>query len=221
MRNIRLKTALFIIVGISTLFGWALIKIQEIQPLSFGTILKLIPKVVSADALLIALFSSFLWKMKIFQGWLVPFPNLNGTWKGHIRTTWTDPVTGTRPGPIPAILTIKQSFFKISCVMRTAEMSSRSTISDFVIDADNQVKHLFYTYSSNPIQAVKERSAPHYGSMAFDIIEDQKKILKGQYWTDRKTTGDIEMAFWKKKRLDYYPPEVGDHPVSSVRNDNA
>jgi hypothetical protein len=41
--------------------------------------------------------------------------------------------------------------------------------------------------------------------------------LEGGYWTGRKTTGDIEMHFWKKERIDSYPKEIGRHPISEVR----
>ncbi len=100
--------------------------------------------------------------------------------------------------------------------MRTAEMCSRSTISDFVLDSHNQIKQLTYSYDSNPIQTVKERSAQHLGTMVFNIIEKPKRKLKGEYWTGRKTTGDIEMEFWKKERLDDYPSNLGKHPVTAM-----
>lgn len=221
MKNLNLKYSLYLIVGISVLTFFILAQAKKIEPLTFIVGLKLIPKVVSVDLLIIASFSSFMWRWKIFYGWLVPFPNMNGTWKGTIQTTWIDPVTNERPAPIPTILTIKQSFFKISCVMRTAEMTSRSLIADFVLDKDNQVKKLSYTYDSNPIATVKERSPQHYGTMIFDIIEKPKRKIEGEYWTGRKTTGHIEMTFWKKEKLEKYPPEIGKHPVSKVRNDKS
>jgi len=220
MRNINLKYSLYLLAGISLLSFYAFVKFQKIEPLDFIKVLKLLPKVVSIDLLIIVVFSSYLWHWKIFHSWLVPFPNLSGTWKGFIQTTWVDPVTNERPSSIPAILTIKQSFLKISCVMRTAEMTSRSIIADFVLDKDNQVKKLSYTYDSNPIATVKERSPQHLGTMIFDIIEKPKQKINGEYWTGRKTTGHIEMTFWKKEILEYYPKELGAHPVSELRGDN-
>lgn len=217
MRNINLRYSLFLILGLSVGIFFLLAWIKKITTFDFITILKLIPKVVTIDLLIIGIFSAVLWKLKIFKGWLVPFPNMNGTWKGFIQTTWVDPQTNGRPAPIPAILTIKQSFFKISCVMRTAEMTSRSMVSDFVLDKDNQIKRLFYSYDSNPVQTVKERSPQHCGTMAFDIIEKPERKITGEYWTGRKTTGQIEMTYWKKERIDYYPEELGKHPVSESR----
>lgn len=220
MRNINLKYSLYLLVGISLLSIYAFVEFQKMDLLNFIEVLKIIPKVVSIDLLLVAIFSSYLWRWRIFHSWLVPFPNLNGTWKGFIQTTWVDPITNERPSRIPAILTIKQSFFKISCIMRTAEMSSRSIIADFILDKDNQVKKLSYTYDSNPIATVKERSQQHMGTMIFDIIITPKQKMNGEYWTGRKTTGLVEMTFWKKEKLEYYPEEMGAHPVSELRIDN-
>lgn len=218
MRNINLKTAVYVIVGLSAVVATILIYISDPFQPTLLTLLKLLSKVVSVDVVLIGFFASCAWQWRIFKGWLVPFPNLNGTWKGHIRTTWIDPKTNERPAPIPAILTVHQTFFKVSCVMRTAEMTSRSVTSDFVLDKDNQVRRLFYSYDSTPIQSVRERSPQHCGTMAFDIIEKPKKLLTGDYWTARKTTGDIEMSFWKKEKLETYPVSLGDHPVSAARD---
>lgn len=217
MKNYNLKYSLFCILGISLIAFFALLYFKSESDITFLSILKLLPKVVTIDIIIIGLFSAFLWKWKIFKGWLVPFPNLNGTWKGFIQTTWIDPQTNERPAPIPAIVTIKQSFFNISCVMRTAEMTSRSIVSDFVLDKENQLKRLVYTYDSNPKQTVKERSPQHCGTMVFDISESQKRQLIGEYWTGRKTTGHIEMNFWKKEHLDKYPDSIGVHPVSEAR----
>lgn len=221
MKNFNLKTSLYLIAGLSILIFLGLATLQGINNFNFLNISKLISQVVTADFIIITLFSLHFWKYKIFRNWLVPFPDLNGTWRGEIQTTWIDPETQQRPEPIPAILTIKQSFFKISCVMRTGEMTSRSTVSEFNLNKEEQLKRLFYSYDSNPLQTVKERSPQHCGTMVFDIIEKPKFQLIGEYWTGRKTTGQVEMEFWKKKRLNRYPEELGNHPVSKVRNNKS
>ena len=73
---------------------------------------------------------------------------------------------------------------------------------------------LVYSYISNPIQTVKERSPQHYGTIAFDIIEKPERKLIGEYWADRKTTGQVELTYWKKIKLEQYPKLLGRHPVS-------
>ena len=218
MQNIRTNVALWVLLAVSFLLFYVIYRIQGSPVFNLGTIFQILPKVASFDLVLYFLFVSYLWKFSIFKNWLVLCPDLNGTWKGYIHTTWKDPKTGKRPEAIPAILTIKQSFLKISCVMRTAEMTSRSLVSALVLDKQNQLERLIYTYDSNPIETVKERSPQHCGTMSFDIPRKPKKnILKGGYWTGRKTTGTIEMRFWKKELIDDYPVEMEAHPVSEVR----
>ena len=218
MKSIKIKAVLWTLLPLSFLVFYAMYQVRGSPNLNLKTIFQILPTVVSIDLVFYWIFVYFLWRLSVFKNWLVPFPNLNGTWKGEIRTTWTDPETGERPRPIPAILTIKQSFLHISCVMRTAEMTSRSLTGGFVLDKENQLERLVYTYDSNPIQRVKERNPQDYGTVSFNIVQEQKQHkLEGEYWTDRKTTGDIEMSFWKKERINSYPKEIGIHPVSEVR----
>ena len=218
MQNINTKIGLYLLLVVSFLLFYGMYYIEGSPTFNLKTIIQILPRVVSIALTLYLLFVCYLWKLCIFKHWLVPFPNLNGTWKGEIRTTWIDPETGERPKAIPAILTIKQSFLTVSCVMRTAEMTSRSLVSNFVLDKQNQLERLIYTYDSNPIETVKERSPQHCGTMSFDIPREPKKnMLRGGYWTGRKTTGNVEMSFWKKELMDHYPEEMGPHPVSEVR----
>jgi hypothetical protein len=159
------------------------------------------------------LFSRYCWKWSIFQGWLVPTPYLEGTWKGTIQTTWKNPETGESPGPIPVILTIKQSFLHVSCVMRTAEMASRSYLADFWLNSENQIQKLGYSYTSVPSVSVAGRSQPHDGTVVFEIIGQPVEKLHGLYWTTRKTTGEISLKFHCRERLDEFPGDLGDHPM--------
>ena len=158
-------------------------------------------------------FALHAWKWPVFRNWLVPFPCLEGTWQGHIETTWKDPKTGETPGPIPVILTIKQSLVRISCVMRTVEMTSRSYFADFWLDSNDQLRKLGYCYTSSPSVSVSNRSPVHDGTIAFEIIGDPVDKLRGTYWTTRKTTGEITLTFRCRKRLDEYPDDLGEHPM--------
>ncbi len=221
MKNIKLKTCIWLLVGISFIFFIVIAYFKDITDYTILNTVKFLPLVVFLDALSVGVFSKYLWKYKVFKNWLVPFPNLNGTWKGTIHTTWIDPETKHRPDPIPAIITINHSFSNISCVMRTAEMSSYSFQSSFLIDKENQVKKLLYSYSSKPIPTVKDRSPQHDGSVEFDIIEVPVLKLVGDYSTTRKTTGHIKMEYWKKDKLEEYPDELGKHPVSEARGNNS
>ena len=100
--------------------------------------------------------------------------------------------------------------------MRTSEMTSYSYSETFKLESDSQIKQLSYSYTSKPLITVTERSPLHEGSVVFDIIGDPVTKLKGQYWTGRKTTGEIIMTFREKKLLEEYPEDLGSHPVKDI-----
>jgi hypothetical protein len=214
MKNLKLKNfalAVFCVfafwfVVLASLSNGALTSMWNVLTISYRTI----PLVL----LVIVFFINFAWHWPIFRRWLVPFPNLNGTWQGKIQTTWRNPETGETPGPIPVILSIKQSFIHISCVMRTSEMTSRSFLASFWLDGDEQIRKLGFSYHSVPLPTVVDRSQPHDGTVVFEIIGEPVRKINGVYWTSRKTTGEMNFEFREKKRLEEFPSDLGAHPVS-------
>ena len=221
VNNFNLKIVSYVLVGCSICLFFLIAWLKDITAYSLSEILALGSQVATVEFIFILIFSKYLWKHKIFKSWIVLCPDLNGTWKGNIHTNWIDPKTGKKPCPIPAILTIRQSLFNISCVMRTAEMNSYSMSGSFILDKSNQIKKLLYTYDSVPFQTIKDRSSEHRGTVLFEIIEKPDLKLHGEYWTGRETSGQIEMYYWKKELLECYPTELGAHPVSEARRNRS
>ncbi len=184
------------------LFLAALVQGFNLQ--NFFDVLRLIPIVATADGIAYFLFTTWLWRWKRLQGWLIPFPDLNGTWQGQIHTNWIDN-EGKTPGPIPTILTIKQTFGQISCVMRTEEMESHSYLEGFCIDKDAQIRRLCYSYTSKPKASLRNRSTPHDGTILFNIIGNPVRKLEGEYWTQRQTTGTVTLSYQTSDLLDEMP----------------
>jgi hypothetical protein len=44
----------------------------------------------------------------------------------------------------------------------------------------------------------------HDGAAILKIVERPERVLEGQYWTDRKTTGDIQVLFKSKSLTDRF-----------------
>ncbi|CAM3936117.1 hypothetical protein [Pseudomonas wadenswilerensis] len=218
MRNVTLKNSLYLLVGISAVTWFVIAYFSKLDLSRMLDFFRLIPKVVSIDLLVVAVFVKWGWRFKIFRGWLVPFPDLNGSWVGFIYSDWENPETGAKPPPIPVLLTVKQSFFHISCMMRTSEMESSSYSEGFLIDPDRQIKSLAYVFSSKPRISLNVRSIPHDGAAVFQIIEKPKQKLVGRYWTERLTKGEIALQFHSSELLDELPEELGEHPVTENGN---
>lgn len=214
MKNFNFKPFLYIFLGVSAASWFLIALLTKVDLSKLWDLILILPKVATIDLFLWLMFREWAWKLKLFQGWLVPFPDLNGTWQGFIQTTWVNPATGQRPGPIPAILTIKQSFSNISCVMRTSEMTSHSYAEGFELHKEHQVRQLTYSYTSRTNPTVTERSVTHDGTITFEIIGTGVSRLKGNYWTTRRTTGEVTLTYRCKDRLDELPADIGPHPVS-------
>lgn len=218
MRNITFKNSLYLLVGLSAVAWFSLAYVNGLDLSKLKDFLGLVPKVVSIDLFVVAVFAKWGWKLKIFRGWLVPFPDMNGSWVGLIYSDWINPTTGEKISPIPVMLAVNQSFFHISCIMRTSEMESSSYSEGFIIDPDRQIKNIAYSYSSKPRLSLSKRSTPHDGTVVFKIIENPNQKLVGRYWTERLTKGEIVLQFHSKELLEELPDNLYEHPVTEDEN---
>ena len=123
------------------------------------------------------------------------FPDLNDTWAGTLHSTWIDPATGNPAGPIRAIVTIRQTLFDVSVKMQTGESDSYST--RVIPEAEPQADRyrLWYSYDNRPVATLRHRSTPHEGVAWLEVaLSDNPDQLTGQYYTSRRTTGDIILS---------------------------
>lgn len=198
MNAIKWKNALYIVLVLAAIVSaitWCL----GDEKLTIKFILDCIGNSATIITIIASIFCSKLWKFGIFQGWLVLIPNLNGTWKGTIMSNWINPETNKTQPPIDSTLRVKQSLFKISCVVTTGESTSNSIIADFVIEPEKQIRKLVYTYQNDPFQVYRSKSPIHYGTASLTIIEKNNSLtLTGNYWTDRETTGTLDYHFKHK-----------------------
>lgn len=213
MRNLNIKPFLYFLAGFSVIVLFVAALVQDVDLGNFLDMVRLIPIVAMADVIAYFVFTRWVWRWRRLEGCLIPFPNLNGTWQGHIQTNWID-AEGETPGPIPAILTIKQSFGRMSCVMRTGETESHSYVEGFRIDSDAQVRCLCCSYTSRPKAALRERSTSHDGTILLKIIGKPVFKLEGEYWTQRQTMGTVTLAFRTRELLDDLPADLPPHPMT-------
>ena len=209
MKNI--KHELLIWVHLISLIGiwFGLLFILKI-PIGFNSeaLLKL-PEVVTIYIVLSFIFTKWIWRLPILQGWLIRYPDLKGTWQGNLQTTWKNPETGEIPGPIPMILVIKQSFNTINCVMHTQESTSYSNASMLSEDDESGIQRISYNYTNTPDTTIRGRSAIHYGAAILRIIKEGKKYsLTGEYWTSRSTAGNISLTLRSKELLGAFPQDL-------------
>lgn len=128
------------------------------------------------------------------------FPDLNGVWEGQLVSTWKNPETGESPPPIPTTVTINQTLFTTSISLQTGESRSYSTRCLLERMPEAGVARVWYSYDNQPNAEVSHRSARHEGVAWLEMDLAIPNKLSGQYFTHRKTSGDISVTRTRNRR---------------------
>lgn len=187
---------------------WALVILATT---SYSTVdllvaIKQIPKAISIYVIMGIIFTRWIWRWSILQGWLIKCPDLQGTWKGVLRSDWINPETGKGIDPIPVILVVRQNFSSIKCTLMTRESTSYSTTADINVMHGGEDLYLAYSYTNRSKATIRDRSPIHDGAATLKINK-KAKALEGEYWTSRKTRGEMHLEFFSKDLLESFPVE--------------
>ncbi len=174
------------------------------------TALKLFSTAVLLCTVMFNLWDFWLWRIPLIQqipGVGVP-RSLRGTWKGTLTSFWVDPATGTVPPPKTVYLIVQQTASLVSVKLMTDESKSTSALAE-VSEVDGSII-LTYMYLNKPEMRVEHRSRIHHGSTVFDVSGSPARRLKGRYWTDRDSKGELDFEERNKKSLaDDYTEAAG------------
>jgi hypothetical protein len=180
------------------IWGVVLLISQSYTTIDLWTAVKQIPQAISIYAIIGIIFTKWLWRWKLLQGWLIKIPDLQGTWRGELKSDWINPETGKGIDPIPMVLVIRQTFSHIKCTLMTKESTSYSTTADINVVPNGEDLYLTYNYTNRPKATIRDRSAIHDGASILKIISKPNKCLEGEYWTSRRTRGEMTLTFDSK-----------------------
>ena len=191
------KTQVLIIVGLAIILVgavealWEMAQGEETPSFRF---ISLVAMMISTVLVGIASVSwRYVWSWLPWIG-RKTFPDLTGTWEGNLVSTWINPETGEGIPPIPTTIWIRQGIFRTSIKLRTGESTSYSI--RCLLEADHEAGRFrfWYSYDNTPKAEHRYRSARHEGVawLELDIDEDPNHLV-GCYYTDRKTSGDIDV----------------------------
>ena len=184
---------------------WLLALWFQGMPVLSAEFVKPFSLVVGIITLVVTLFNKYLWCWRIFRGWYVKRPDLRGTWKADLKSSWVNPENGQGIAPIPGYVVIRQSLTSLSFRLMTKE--SRSVLVAYSIDRqeDDDLYKLVGVYRNEPkIELQGVRSEIHHGSFALDIHGSPVYELQGHYWTDRGTKGGMRLFGRDKKLYDTF-----------------
>lgn len=122
------------------------------------------------------------------------FPDLNGTWKGMLHTTWEDAQEITS-APIVTTIWIRQNLFTFHVQQEVNESSSWS--SQVFLEAQPEVDRyrLRYLCDNQQGATVPYQSASHEGVATLEMsLATSVRRLTGHYYTSQHTSGDIDVV---------------------------
>lgn len=167
--------------------------------------IKKLPDVVTIYVIISFAFTQWLWRWSWFQGWLVKIPVVQGTWDGELQSTWVNPETQQGIPPLRMILVIRQTFSSITCTMFTKESQSDSRAAKIERDKESKAVTISYNYTNRSKATIRRRSPIHDGAAHLRVIITPVRVLEGEYWTGRCTTGTMNLKYHSKDLFEAFP----------------
>lgn len=187
IKKLHLQFIFWTAVTIYTLFLFA-----DGQTLAYD-LLKPASFVLVIVAGIVAIFDNFFWSCSQLYPWFVTTPNLKGTWKGILKTNWVNPISKEAKGPVECFVSIHQTYNNLSFRLMTSQSESNLLTYSFVASAGG-VCELTAVYLNRPKFSNRGlNSEIHYGSVLLQINGQKPSLICGHYWTDRNTSGVIEL----------------------------
>jgi len=138
------------------------------------------------------LWERVVWKRPLVQRLGIVSRDISGTWQGTLTSLWTDPGSGTQPDPKTAYLVVRQTAFAVSVILLTDEAKSVSSLAS--VNSEDGIASLDYVYLGSPGITHEDRSRMHRGSASLNITGVAPTRLKGRYWTDRDSRGELDFT---------------------------
>lgn len=188
-----------------TIAVWLLALWFQGKPVLSADFIKPFGTVVGVITLFITLFNKYMWSWKVFKGWYVKRPDLRGTWKVELKSSWPDTETKEKIDTIYGYAVIRQSLTSLSLRLVTKESRSLLIAHSIEQQEDDDLFKLVGVYRNEPkIELQGVRSEIHHGSFALEIHGSPAYELEGHYWTDRATKGGIKLSNRVKKLYSTY-----------------
>ena len=173
-----------------------------------GNLLRPIGPVLFAVGIVLTIFDLWLWHCGILYPWFVDRPDLRGTWRATFVSSYVPP-GGIEPiGQVDAMFVIRQTFSSLHVRMLTAESSSNTVGATVSREPDGS--HLILgVYENRPREEVSHGSSMHVGAMWLSGDGRLPDALRGFYWTNRATRGDLALRSRERKLRDSFEPSHG------------
>lgn len=147
----------------------------------------------------LALLLEFIaWRHPRLHGWFVPRPDLRGTWRVEIHSTYVDPKTNEREPIIIGYVGVRQTLSTLYLLLMTDESRSCFIAENVRRSPSGSGYQIIGVYTNEPKVHLRDAriSEMHQGAVIIETHgpENRPTHLSAKYWTDRKTTGEMEFT---------------------------
>jgi len=143
---------------------------------------KLYPTLSGISFILICIFNKWIWKLPRLYPHIISTPNLQGTWKGYIKSSWLNPDTDETIPPIEAYLAITQTFFSIQVRLMTTESNSDLITGKLYRNTqDISIISIAGIYRNTPKALRREINPIHHGGIIIQVQGNSDFTLEGEY----------------------------------------
>ena len=173
-----------VVVMVFTIGIWSMGGTVNAEWLRFYSIAVLVALAV------LTLWERYIWRLPISQKIGSVPRDISGTWKGTLTSFWKNPETGQSPSPKTVYLVVRQTAVMVSIVLLTDESKSKSSLAKITVN--DVFTSLTYMYLNRPDSRFEYKSRMHHGSTSLDISGQPPTRLRGRYWTDRDSRGELD-----------------------------
>ncbi|MEU7693601.1 hypothetical protein [Microbispora hainanensis] len=175
--------------------AWLVLAILEGQAISSAP-LKIYSIAGTVATIIFLLWEKFIWKWRIVRRF-TDTPLLSGSWRGEIISNYKE--DNSRIPPIPALLYISQTASDISVTLFTSESQSLSEYAELIAERDGRWR-VIWQYANTPRPEVRRGSERHRGAAELFVGRLPGEGLRGSYFTDRNTKGELIFTEWSPRR---------------------
>ena len=188
-----------------TIFVWLLVLWLQGMPVLSLDFVRPFGVVVGVIVFVVSLFNKYMWSWSVFRGWYVKRPDLRGTWRVQMHSSWIDPATNKGIPPIIGYVVVRQSLTFLSFRLMTKESKSMLVAHSIDQQESDDLYKLVGIYRNEPkIELQSVCSEIHHGSFALEIHGSPVYEMQGHYWTDRATKGSMILSSRSKKIYDTF-----------------
>ena len=185
-----------VFIGIAALVWWLVLLVYD-TPVTWEHA-RPFTVVVSVLVLLGLGFEHLLWRQSFLHGWFVKRPNLCGTWRVELLSSYINPKTGEPTPMIVCYMGVEQTFSELQMHLMTPESESWFIAHNIRPSPNGNGYQIIGVYTNEPNIHLrpKQISEIHQGAIVLDThgSDVRPSSLTAKYWTDRKTTGTMNFT---------------------------